>query len=321
MDPNCELNWGEGNIDEDPLFVDPDGCDDVLGTTDDNLRLSVDSPCIDAGDSNTVPGPNDIEGGPRVIGPGGIDMGAYEYHTEIAYSPDAFNFSGLKDFPDQIDYLDVWNSSEGELRYSISYDCNWLNVDPGSGALNNDELCGGVPDFVEHTLRVDLAGLDANDHDCDVTISAPYATNSPQVVHVDLNVQHNCFSGLMADDPAHTYSQRYADFIAYVHAYNWDDDSEMNCWCGVHSNPPWPNQCYGDACNDTHSRGYIVFTCDLDELASSWKAKLGDAHLNPCADFDHKEHSRGYRVFTGDLEILLDNWKATVLPGDCPRPE
>lgn len=42
---------GGGNIDADPQFVDADGADNVAGTADDNLRLAVTSPCIDAGDN------------------------------------------------------------------------------------------------------------------------------------------------------------------------------------------------------------------------------------------------------------------------------
>jgi len=36
-------------IDADPLFADPDGADDVIGTLDDDFRLKPFSPCIDAG--------------------------------------------------------------------------------------------------------------------------------------------------------------------------------------------------------------------------------------------------------------------------------
>ncbi len=45
----AELNWLDGNIDEDPLFVDPDEGD---------YRLMVDSPCIDAGDPDSDPDPD-----------------------------------------------------------------------------------------------------------------------------------------------------------------------------------------------------------------------------------------------------------------------
>jgi len=83
---------GEGNIDADPLFVEP-GYWDANGTPDDanddlwvdgNYHLLVDSPCIDMGDPNYPYDPNetDLDGKPRVIG-GRIDMGAYEYSPPI----------------------------------------------------------------------------------------------------------------------------------------------------------------------------------------------------------------------------------------------
>ena len=75
----------------DPLFLDPSGPDGVLGTEDDNLRLALGSPCVDAGDSAAVPSTLtvDLDGRPRFAddpgtpntGPGGgpiVDFGAYE---------------------------------------------------------------------------------------------------------------------------------------------------------------------------------------------------------------------------------------------------
>ena len=40
---------GGGNIDKDPLFVDPDGNDDIIGNEDDNFHLSYGSPCVNSG--------------------------------------------------------------------------------------------------------------------------------------------------------------------------------------------------------------------------------------------------------------------------------
>lgn len=48
--------WGEHILTNDPLFVDADGPDDVLGTLDDDLRLQAGSPALDAGDNTQLPG-------------------------------------------------------------------------------------------------------------------------------------------------------------------------------------------------------------------------------------------------------------------------
>jgi hypothetical protein len=61
--------FGEGCIDTDPLFVDPDGPDDDPATWEDNdYRLQVESPCLDAGNPGFVlePGAADLDGRLRV---------------------------------------------------------------------------------------------------------------------------------------------------------------------------------------------------------------------------------------------------------------
>jgi hypothetical protein len=63
---NVQGGWsGAGNINADPLFADVD------------LRLSVGSPCIDAGDNSAVLVATDLDGNPRIIN-NIVDMGAYE---------------------------------------------------------------------------------------------------------------------------------------------------------------------------------------------------------------------------------------------------
>ncbi len=70
-----------GNIDADPRFQDPLGADGVAGTIDDNLCLSLGSPCIDAGNEAALPAfaTTDLDGLERVVG-GQVNMGAYEFH-------------------------------------------------------------------------------------------------------------------------------------------------------------------------------------------------------------------------------------------------
>jgi parallel beta-helix repeat protein len=99
---------GADNIDANPLFVDADGADDVVGTEDDDFRLLADSLCIDVADSNALPPdiadldsddnideptPFDIRGRLRFVDGDGdgeviVDMGAYEYAIPVCGDPD-----------------------------------------------------------------------------------------------------------------------------------------------------------------------------------------------------------------------------------------
>lgn len=81
---------GVGNHGNDPLFVDFDGPDNIVGTEDDDLRLRAGSPAIDAGDNGAVTVTTDFQHEPRLMddpnipdtGIGAapiVDMGAFEF--------------------------------------------------------------------------------------------------------------------------------------------------------------------------------------------------------------------------------------------------
>ncbi len=79
-DDNCTVEWGQGNINADPNFVNLGGLtgSEVFAAGD--YHLLGESPCIDAGDPEfiTEPSETDIDGNPRISG-AKIDMGADEF--------------------------------------------------------------------------------------------------------------------------------------------------------------------------------------------------------------------------------------------------
>jgi hypothetical protein len=110
---------GSGNIDADPMFVDP-----VQG----DYRLGPGSPCIDAGENAAVPMgiTTDLEGTPRFVddrdtpdcpqAPGDcgeppvVDMGAYEFHDPCPWDLDDSGDVGITDF---LLLLALWGTDPG----------------------------------------------------------------------------------------------------------------------------------------------------------------------------------------------------------------
>jgi hypothetical protein len=107
--------WGgPGNIDADPLFVDPANGD---------LRLSPGSPCIDAGGNTAVPKgiTTDLDGNPRFVDdpdtvdtgygdPPIVDMGAYELQIPCPWD---LNGNGFVWIVDLLILLFSWGPCDG----------------------------------------------------------------------------------------------------------------------------------------------------------------------------------------------------------------
>ncbi len=125
---------GIGNIDADPLFVDPINGD---------YRLSAGSPCIDAGDNAAVPEDitTDLDGNPRFVddpttadtgnGVCHVDMGAYEFQQgAVTCCPGDLNGDGIVNVPDLLLLLGDFGSCDG------------------SPADFDGDGCVGVPDLL-----------------------------------------------------------------------------------------------------------------------------------------------------------------------------
>ena len=212
---SCVQGWsgslgGIGNIGDDPLFIDSDGIDNIVGTEDDDLRLLSTSTCINTGDNNAVPTEiiTDLYGNPR-IKDGIVDMGVYEgdcVWPVIGISQTLFDFTAmLGDANPEDQILTITNNGVGILNWEITETCTWLSVDLNSGSST------GQADDV--TLSVDISGLSGGIYSCDLIITGPNATNSPRIVAVNLVV----------DSPVIGISQTPFDFTAILGGANPED--------------------------------------------------------------------------------------------------
>jgi predicted outer membrane repeat protein len=154
------LNWGYGNSQENPFFATPHA----------NYHLSVDSPCINAGDPNYVAEPNetDLDGLPRIIG-GRIDMGAYEFNhqpvadagpNQTAYAwIDGFadvNLDGSGSYDDDNDVLDYyWSWTIDGNDYKANGVSPTIQLPVGEHIIKlvvNDGIDDSEPDQVTITV-------------------------------------------------------------------------------------------------------------------------------------------------------------------------
>jgi len=134
---NVEGGWpGNGNIEADPLFVDPDGPDDDPDTWEDNdLHLLPISLCIDAGDPEYLPEPDerDIDGQMRVWdgdddGQRVVDIGSDEFGSRI---PGDLNGDGCVGHADLGILLTDWGCTGGDCPGDLDCDGDTDHADLG----------------------------------------------------------------------------------------------------------------------------------------------------------------------------------------------
>ncbi|MCA9423915.1 MAG: hypothetical protein KC994_02515 [Candidatus Omnitrophica bacterium] len=144
-----QANCGGVILETDPLFLDPDGEDGVVGTLDDNLRLSLLSPCIDAGNNQHLPPgiSEDVFGDPRIVNDV-VDLGAFESQQVLLQNPANVRAAGAEG-----SVRLVWDSNpEAYLTGYNVYRSAGPVFDPTSEILLNPDGLLFDPTFVDDSF-------------------------------------------------------------------------------------------------------------------------------------------------------------------------
>ena len=160
---------GEGNVADDPRFVDPGtgiGDSHVMG----DLRLQPGSPCIDAGTNEAwMAEATDLDGEPRVAH-GAVDMGAYEFEGPVlAVSPlsrEVAASGGMTTFA-------VTNDGSGTLIYGAETATAWLQIAAGGAGTNGGTIQVAYEANPSPSARTGT-----------VTVTAPGAANLDEILTV-----------------------------------------------------------------------------------------------------------------------------------------
>jgi len=145
-------------------------CDASLGTNSFNLSPyeSFCSYCIGGGEriKESITGNFEIEVIPPALLTSPVSISFYS----------AFGKGNPQD-----QTLQLWSSTQCWLNWSLSDDASWLSESPTSGNCNKTHS--------SVTVSVNTSGMPAGDYSANITIEAPEARNSLQIIPVGLHIR------------------------------------------------------------------------------------------------------------------------------------
>lgn len=130
----------------------------------------------------------------------------------------------------------VWNSSYGEINYTISTDVDWLTLTPESGIATSEE------DTI--TVDYDTTGLSEGVHRATITISDPEAGNSPFEIPVTMAVGDRDPVYRFFNKPigsAHFYTSSAAERDVVISTYPDVFELEGIAWYAHLDNSEYPD--------------------------------------------------------------------------------
>jgi len=139
------------NSDAEPLFQDVHGEDGILGTVDDDLRLSRCSAAINTGDNALVQVGTDIDGNLR-IAESVVDLGAFEYTGKTGADSDG---DGVEDSCDNCP--DTSNPTQENVDGDELGDACDDDID-ADGIPNEADNCSTVPNATQQDTDNDTVG-------------------------------------------------------------------------------------------------------------------------------------------------------------------
>ncbi|NQT34322.1 hypothetical protein HQ587_03960, partial [bacterium] len=215
---DIEDGWqGEGNINTDPLFADPDNGDFNLTWANWRDEDETKSPCIDTGDPDREPDPENTR----------ADMGAYYWHQEpyraiIVVDPQALNTQLLANETEELNFT-VSNEGDTLLIYETEIE---ITLEP-EGAPRRDRR--GGPDDIEYEWRDDDEedGLDYNWIDVsnrEDVVEIPFQNDNINLGPFDLGFDFNFWGDTY--NSIRVCSNGWASFTStrsYPDYNNWDE--------------------------------------------------------------------------------------------------
>ena len=173
------LDW---SLSDDAAWLGEDPTSGSSTGEHDTVAVLVDIAGMSAGDYSaniTITSPG-ASNSPQLVP---VSLHISSAAPEISFTPEILNFTafGGGSIPPN-KTLGIWNSGIEILNWSVSDDAEWLSENPTSGSSTSPY------DATSVTVSVNTAGMSDGNYSANITITAPGASNSPQIVPVSLHI-------------------------------------------------------------------------------------------------------------------------------------
>ena len=157
LNDNGELNWSEGNIDANPCFVDPDNGDFRLSWENYPEDDETKSPCIDTGDPDSDPDPDDTR----------ADMGAFYFHHVPPVEPPEIEWSRTYGGEGNEHCFSIVQTQDGGFALAGEtdsdgaggYDFFFIRTDEEGEAIWSETYGGEANDVCRSMIQTDDGGF------------------------------------------------------------------------------------------------------------------------------------------------------------------
>lgn len=190
---------GGNNFDANPLFIDADGTDDLIGTSDDNLRFNFDAPGHNAGNDAVVTASTDIAGDTRILD-AAVDMGVYELGCRPIY----VNINATSGANNGTTWEDAYINLQDALSATITCDEKVIWVAQGTylptANIGGDD---SDPHSRENTFEIEES----------VSVYGGFQGNETALSERDYELYPTILSGNLGEPGVSTDNARYVLFI------------------------------------------------------------------------------------------------------------
>ena len=116
----------------------------------------------------------------------------------LSFAPTSYDFGNMQEGQTDSTTFEIWNSGTGTLEYSLSEECEWINIDSTDGDSTDEH------DVIN--VNIDTDGLSSGLYNCDISIASNDVSG---VFSVTVNIEESLIPELSFSPISYDFGDKY----------------------------------------------------------------------------------------------------------------